>query len=629
MNIVRHLFLLIVFAGIAPLLLAQEDTVARIKSMDEIVVTGTRSAAERQQLPQTVTIIDRGTLTLQERPNVLPTLMEQVPGLMVTSRGMMGYGVSTGAAGGIALRGLSSSNGQMLVLIDGQPQYNGLFSHSIADSYQTLMADRIEVVRGPASMLYGSNAMGGVINIITRQMQHDGTRMSGNFGMGSYGTVQEELSLQMRKGRWSATIGQQYGQSDNHRPNMGFNQYGGFAKVGYHFSDHWDASADLDLTHFNASNPGTTVEPKIDNDQKITRGAAALTMTNRYAWGNGRISIYDNFGRHKIDDGYTEGKAPQSDFFNSRDRVAGLAAYQTLTLWQGGHATVGFDYQDIYGHAWYTDKQTDTTVTAGRRVMQSTDQRAHETAGYIDLRQDLWQWLTLEGGLRYDYHTVAGGEWVPQAGIVMRPISGGELRLTAGKGFRNPTMKEMYLYGTANHDSLHAERMWNYEVAWQQRLFDGRLRYSVNLFAMKGDNMIQTVAGKNINSGSFNNQGVELDAAWQAGEHWHIATNHSYLHMEQPIVAAPQYKGYLGLHWHCGHWSATAGLQYIGGLYTEVGDNETTENFAILNAMIAYEAAQGVRLWIKGDNLLNTEYEINAGYPMPRATAMIGISIAQ
>lgn len=99
--------------------------------------------------------------------------------------------------------------------------------------------------------------------------------------------------------------------------------------------------------------------------------------------------------------------------------------------------------------------------------------------------------------------------------------------------------------------------------------------------------------------------------------------------MEQPIVAAPQYKGYLGLHWHCGRWSATAGLQYIGGLYTEVGDNETTENFAILNAMIAYEAAQGVRLWIKGDNLLNTEYEINAGYPMPRATAMIGISIAQ
>ena len=612
-----------------PTLSAQNDTTPQVKHMHEVVVTGSREPAEPRMLPMTVSVIDRKALVSQARPNILPTLMEQVPGLLVTSRGLMGYGVSTGAAGGLSLRGLSSSQGQMLVLIDGQPQYNGLFSHSIADSYQTLMAERIEVVRGPASMLYGSNARGGVVNIVTRQMQEDGVRLNGTFGAGSYGTVQEELSLQMRRGRWSATLAQHYGSSDNHRPNMGFAQYGGFAKVGYRASDHWDLAANIDLIHFDASNPGTTAEPKWDNDQNITRGALSLSLSNHYSWGNGRLSLYDNFGHHLIDDGYTAGKTPQTELFNSRDWVAGLAAYQTLTLWQGGHATLGFDYQDIYGHAWYTDRMTHATVTTGRRAMQSTDQRNHEAAAYIDLRQDLWQWLSIEGGIRYDHHSVTGAEWVPQAGIVARPTANGEVRLSASKGFRNPTMKEMYLYGTANHDSLRAERLWNYELSWHQRLFDGRLRYGLNLFVLQGDNMIQAVAGRNINSGAFNNQGAEFDLAWQATSHLHFTTNHSFLHMEQPVIAAPAYKGYLAVQWSHGPWAITAGLQQVNGLYTEVGANAAKEDFTLLNAMIAYEAARGVRLWVKGDNLLSQRYQLYAGYPMPRATLMAGISLAQ
>ena len=75
-------------------------------------------------------------------------------------------------------------------MIDGHPQYNGIYGHPISDSYQTMMADRVEVLRGPASVLYGSNAMGGVLNIVTRSMHHDGIRTSINLGAGSYGTVQ-------------------------------------------------------------------------------------------------------------------------------------------------------------------------------------------------------------------------------------------------------------------------------------------------------------------------------------------------------------------------------------------------------------------------------------------------------
>ena len=94
------------------------------------------------------------------QPSILPILTQQVPGLFITARGIMGYGVSGGAAGGMSLRGIGSGSGRLMVLIDGHPQYMGLMGHPIADAYQSLMAERVEVLRGPASVLYGSNARG-------------------------------------------------------------------------------------------------------------------------------------------------------------------------------------------------------------------------------------------------------------------------------------------------------------------------------------------------------------------------------------------------------------------------------------------------------------------------------------
>lgn len=161
---------------------AQNDT-ATI-ALENVVVTGTRSATDVRHLPMTVNVINRQKLTESFRPNMLPTLTEQVPGLFTTARGMMGYGVSGGAAGGINFRGISGGAGQLMVLIDGHPQYQGVYGHPISDSYQTMMAERVEILRGPASVLYGSNAMGGVINIVTRDMHRDGVRTSVNLGAG-------------------------------------------------------------------------------------------------------------------------------------------------------------------------------------------------------------------------------------------------------------------------------------------------------------------------------------------------------------------------------------------------------------------------------------------------------------
>ena len=601
---------------------AQTDTTS--VALDNVVVTGTRTQTDIRHLPMTVTVVNREALTEQQQISVLPTLTELVPSLFVTERGVMGYGVSGGAAGGISLRGISAGSGQVMVLIDGHPQYQGIYGHPISDSYQTMMTERVEVLRGPASVLYGSNAMGGVINIVTRGMKEDGVRTHINLGGGSYGTFQSEASNQVRSGRFSSTVSAQYSRSDNHRPRMGFEQYGGYVKLGYDLSDHWNIYADADITHFNSSYPGTVTAPMYEADQWITRGVTTAAVENHYERTNGALSVYHNFGRHKINDGYGEGGNPQARLFRSKDALTGVSWYQSAQLFEGNRLTVGVDYQHIYGKAYYTSRETGEVLDTPNK--QSGKSHRNEVAGYIDFRQDITSWLTADAGIRHDHHSITGSEWIPQGGLVVRPMATGELKAMVSKGFRNPTMREMYLYPPSNED-LEPERMMNYELSWKQRLLDNTVSYGINLFYLKADNLIQTVNRQNINTGELQNKGVEVEAAWRVNKHWQLNTNHSYLHMKNPVVAAPTYKGYLGANYTCGPWNVIAGIQQINDLYTVVGDNEQKENFTLVNATVNYQLHPMVGLWLRGENLLAQRYEINLGYPMPKATFMAGVNI--
>ena len=617
----------LILAALCGCLCSQAAEPSDSLNLGEVVVTGTRNATDVRHLPFTVSVIDRNTLTLEHQTSLLPTVMQQVPSLFVTSRGMMGYGVSGGAAGGINLRGITGGAGQLLVLIDGHPQYSGVYGHPIADSYQTLMAERVEVLRGPASMLYGSNAMGGVLNIVTRQMKENGVRTNINLGAGSWGTIQAEASNQVRSGRFSSTVAAQYERTDNHRPRMGFEQYGGMVKLGYDLSKHWSGYVDGNITHFNASNPvkvadNGTVSPLYDGDQWITRGTAELAIENHYDNTSGGVSVYTNWGRHKIDDGTTDPAQPTQRYFRSKDALTGVSLYQSLRLFESARLTMGVDYQHIYGNAYYTSKQTGEVMETQNK--QSGKSYRNEIAGYVDYRHDITQWLTVDAGVRVDHHSVTGTEWIPQGGIVVRPITTGEIKAMVSKGFRNPTMREMYLYPPSNEE-LKPERLMNYELSWNQRL--QAVTYGVNIYYIKGDNMIQTVNRKNVNTGEVENYGAEAEAAWTINGHWRLSTNHSYLHMKNKIVAAPTYKGYLGAQWQQQKWCVVAGLQYIGGLYTAVGANETKENFLLLNATVNYALTKNIGLWARGENLLAQKYEINLGYPMPRATFMAGVNV--
>lgn len=601
----------------------------QIHQIDEVVVTGARHETDVRHLSQTVSVVGRAQIEHSLQPSLLPVLTEQVPGLFVTSRGVMGYGVSNGAAGSISLRGLSGGTARLMVLIDGHPQYAGIFGHPIADAYQSFLAERVEVLRGPASVLYGSNAMGGVINIVTRKMQEDGVNTHLHAGYGSYNTLETELTNRVRKGRFSSVVSGSYNRTDGHRADMGFEQYGGYAKLGYEMTDHWNVRGDVNVTHFNASYPGPVSAPLLDGDQQITRGMTSFALENHYEKTSGGLSFFYNWGDHWINDGYTPsaGEGPQDARFNSHDYMTGISLYQSTQFFTGNRITLGFDWFRYGGRAW-------NEYVSGEKVGTTSDlvdKQEDELAGYIDFRQDFCSWLTFNAGLRVDHHSRVGTEWVPQAGLAFHLPQAMELKASASKGFRYPILREMYMFPPQNPD-LQPESMWNYELAFSQRLMEERLYYGVNLFYINAKNLIQTLPNPhgsgmlNQNTGKIENTGVELQAAYRINRAWSVDGNYSYLHMAHPIIAAPEHKLYAGANFSQGRWNVSTGLQYIAGLYTQT-DPVVIEDFVLWNVRASFRATRWLDIWARGENLLAQRYEINAGYPMPRATVMAGVNL--
>ena len=596
----------------------------------EVVVTGTRNETDIRHLPMTISVIDRKQIEQSMQPSILPILTQQVPGLFITARGIMGYGVSGGAAGGMSLRGIGSGSGRLMVLIDGHPQYMGLMGHPIADAYQSLMAERVEVLRGPASVLYGSNAMGGVINIVTRQLHEEGVKTNLNLGYGSFNTLQSEVTNRIRKGGFTSLISGSYNRTDGHRRNMGFEQYGGYAKLGYEFSPYWNIRGDVNVTHFNASQPGEVTDPMIDADQSITRGMTSVAVENRYERTSGAVSFFYNWGDHWINDGYTanpdDKNNPKPDRFDSHDDMMGISWYQSAQLFTGNRLTAGVDYYRFGGKA--QNRYVEGERNGEREHI--VDKVQHEIAGYIDFRQDISHWLTLDAGIRIDHHSHIGTEWIPQAGLSFHLPGSIELKASAGKGFRYPTIREMYMFPPKNPD-LRPESMWNYELAFAQRLLDGRLSYGINVFYIDGKNLIVAVprAGAtplNMNTGKIDNTGVEAEAAYRIHPHWSVETNYSYLHMDNPVLGAPEHKFYAGAMFSKNRWTVSTGLQYVANLYTDV-DHVQTEDFVLWNINGSFKVTEWFDIWARGENLLAQRYEINAGYPMPKATIMAGINV--
>ncbi|MDE5688922.1 MAG: TonB-dependent receptor, partial [Paramuribaculum sp.] len=368
----------------------------------------------------------------------------------------------------------------------GQPQWAGVFGHSLAETYVANGVESIEVVKGPSSILYGSNAMGGSINIITRHQKKEGVSGRARGMFGSYNTQKFDMSTGVRKGKFDVTAAGQLDRSNGSRAGSEFWLANEFIQLRYVPSSHWSVGTNLDMTQTKANNPGTLQSPLENMWTKVFRGTASLYAKNSYDGTNGGLQAYINWGRNKVDDGNAPGSAPRDYLFNSTDYNMGITVYQSVDLWRGNSVHGGIDFQHWGGHNWNIAK-ADPSV-------RSAEFRGHENeiAGYVMMQQNLLgEILNLNGGVRLQHGSSYGNVWVPQAGIMVTPVKNSQFKLSFSKGFRSPNLRELYLYAPANPD-LKPEYMRNYELSYRQTALNGGLSLGVALFFIDGSNMIET-----------------------------------------------------------------------------------------------------------------------------------------
>ena len=133
-----------------------KDTTSQ-RNIDSLIITTSRVLLKRTLVPNSVNIVNKSKLEASANSALLPSLGREVPGLFVTQKGVTGFGVSEGSAGVVNIRGIGQGN-KVLLMMDGQPQFAGIFGHALPDVYVASDAERVEVVRGPGSLIYGSNA---------------------------------------------------------------------------------------------------------------------------------------------------------------------------------------------------------------------------------------------------------------------------------------------------------------------------------------------------------------------------------------------------------------------------------------------------------------------------------------
>ncbi|MFC2107229.1 TonB-dependent receptor [Bacteroidota bacterium] len=581
----------------------------------ETVITGTKVEVSRNINPYSISIISRKELQESEESAILPLISERIPGVFVSQRGVTGFGVAGGAAGKISIRGIGGDpNTRILMLIDGNPQYQGIFGHPLPDSYVTSDAEKVEVIRGPASLLYGSNAMGGVINIITRKQKHMGLSADAKISFGSFLTQKYMGSIGYRSKKFSVFASINHNETQGHRENSEFYINNGFIKTSYKINSNLKLNINGNIAKFKSYDPGPATNPDPSySTQKhwvdILRGMASVSFENDFGASKGNLSLYYNFGEHDIYSG-----------FHSYDNNLGIAAYESFQLGSKTNFTVGFDYTNVGG-------QADQPNKAGIQT-EIIDKQTHSSGTYIFLQQGIGNKILASGGLRAELDPVYGTELIPQIGFSLQASDNTSIKSSVSKGFRSPTLKELYLFIPANPD-LKPESMWNYEIGLIQQALNKKISFDFTTYYSQGKNLIQTVGQfpnvRNENTGSFKHYGVEIQLNYNLSKSFRISSNYSYLHMEKAITGAPVHKAFLSGAYHINRITFNANLTYVGDLYTSVSPNETTQSYTLLNARLSYNLNKYIKLFLSGENLTDQQYEINYDYPMPGITVMGGV----
>nr|MBI1229752.1 TonB-dependent receptor plug domain-containing protein [Cytophagales bacterium] len=594
---------------------AQEKDTVDLE-LDPVVVTGTRFEQKKRKVSAAVSVITRETIERSGEVNVLPVIAREVPGFFLNDRSMTGFGVGPGSGGNISIRGISGSpNNRVLVLIDGQPQYMGIFAHPIADAYSASDVERVEVQRGAASLLYGSNAMGGAVNLITRRATKEGWQGGGSVGFGSFGTLVASANARYKRQKFHAMVSVNRNQTNGFREdaNDSFENTTAYVKVGYDLSSSLSLSGDLQLADATYYQPGTMAMPSENDRREFERGRAAISLDNDWGKVSGALLFFNNFGDHVFQTG-----------FSSRDQNQGVTFYQNITLIPGQILTLGVDHKRFGG------KATNDNLPPPARIGLGVQHWVTETDVYAHLQQDIGEKLTANVGVRQVSNSQFGGKTLPGLGVAFQVTGTTTLKASTSKAFRSPSVVDLFLFPPSN-ELLRPEEMWNHDLGFQTELMNGQIGLEATAFIAEGKNLIQVnpmdIPPVGRNTGSFSNSGIETQLRYKAPDNFGVVVNYAYINASGNVLFAPTHNLNVHADLTAGKFSLVPSVQVVSGLRTSVDDAMPKQSYALLGMVVMYQLTPAVSLFVNGRNLLDVDYQLENGFPMPGVNVLTGIHI--
>ena len=537
---------------------------------------------------------------------VLDAVEDLSPSVYVTRRGVMGYGIAENGTGAVNIRGVGGSpNTDVLIVLAGRPDFQGQMGHPLPDFYDLSDVGSISVIEGPASVLYGTNAMGGAVEINPRQPGAK-PEFRVTSSLGSYMTGQNRLWTGFQKGRgvYSFAAGLNYTNGD--RPNSAFHSQDGSVGISYTLSETWKVSLDGDYGHFLVHDPGPVEAPLADSAASVGRGGFSLDLANSTSLLNGYTRFYSTWGHNSITDG-----------FGSVDRITGGRVFETLTLHHSAAIDFGTDIVNYGG-------------TAGTASGFSWGQHEiTDAAGFVRGHWNPTAPLVLNAGVRYQTNSQFGDLAVPEVGAVWNFSERVSVSGSISEGFRNPTIRELYLFPAPN-PTLQPENLWNYQATLQIRPARNLTAWTT-LYYANLTNQIVTLGNypnlELLNIGRAINKGIEMNLRWSVWRRVSTSAGYAFLTSTNLAPLVPQNKATLAVDWDLKRAFLHLGVQAIGRRYTDPSHTSQLGGYTLASAKLNVPVRRSFDLFAMVDNILNHSYEVLPGYPMPGVNAAGGVSI--
>lgn len=610
----------------------------------EVVISATKTPVPVSHLTSAVEVITEEDLKRRQIKTVVDALRLS-QGLTVFSNG------GPGSSASVRIRG--SNADQVLVLIDGAIMNSATLGNFNFANLTTDNIERIEILRGAQSMLWGADAMGGVINITTKKGT-DVPSANAFFEYGSFSSIREGGQVSGQKGpidftaalsRWDYTGFSQVNYLHGASERDGFHNWQASTRIGVTLPH--EGRLDLNfrllqgkVNFDNGFSPGFDVLGATSNSQQfVYSGSYQQPITN---WWNQVLTVSRQTETLDTNPGTTQRNVVTgavSSPFGARSEINTLA---NRIEWQHNFQvgkplllTAGYQFREQQGE----------NINLGTGTTDISNRIISSNAGFAQAQLNLWDRVFATGGIRQDDYNVFGNATTYRATAgYLHQETGTKVRGSYATGFRAPTINQLFFPDFGKPD-LKPEKSQSMDVGVDQYLLDNRLTLSASYFWNRfRDLIVSQQSATACGIGPFGpnfcaqNIGLVSTKGWEASIKYRLVRDLSWIKsldiqaqytntltrnlVQQPGNRVPRMP--------VDQWSLILSYQpieplrvslegrYVGSRFEDINNQQPLRAFDVWNLITNYDVTKNVQVYVRAENLFNEKYEeiLNFGTPV-------------